>query len=133
MAAATKKTRTATANGNHGSKWIRPAKRLAIYLRDRFTCLYCLRDLHGADPRDVTLDHLNATHDAGHHHESNLCTACRSCNSSRQDKPLARFAGPETRAHIRRNTRRSLKPYLKLAKALIAGETGFEEAIKTLG
>jgi 5-methylcytosine-specific restriction endonuclease McrA len=121
-----------TANGNNGSKWIRPEKRLALYLRDRFTCLYCLRDLHGADPRDVTLDHLNCEHKAGQHHETNLVTACRSCNSSRQDTPLARFAGPETRAHIRRNTRRSLKPYLKLAKAIIAGECGFEETIKGL-
>jgi 5-methylcytosine-specific restriction endonuclease McrA len=121
-----------TANGNNGSKWIRPEKRLSIYLRDRFTCLYCLRDLHDADPRDVTLDHLNCNHAAGNHHESNLVTACRSCNSSRQDTPLARFAGPETRAHIRRNTRRSLKPYLVLAKALISGETGFEETIKSI-
>ena len=123
------KTRKATANGNNGSKWIRPEKRLAIYLRDRFTCLYCLKDLHGADPRDVTLDHISAGHKAGNHHEGNLCTACRSCNSAKQDIPLARFAGPETRAHIRRNAKRSLKPYLTLAKALIAGEVGFEETI----
>jgi len=121
-----------TANGNHGSKWIRPEKRLAIYLRDRFTCLYCLRDLHDADPRDVTLDHLVCGHGAGNHRESNLVTACRPCNSSRQDKPVARFAGPETVAHIRRNTRRSLSRYLKLAKALIAGQTGFEDALKDL-
>ncbi len=118
-----------TANGNNGSKWIRPEKRLAINLRDRFTCIYCLRDLHNADPRDVTLDHLNCGHAAGNHHETNLITACRSCNSSRKDKPLARFAGPETRAHIRRNVRRSLKPYLKLAKAIIAGQCGFETTI----
>jgi hypothetical protein len=58
-----------------------------------------------------------------------LITACRSCNCSRQDKPLARFAGKEARAHIRRNLRRSLKPYRRLAKALLAGEVGFEEAL----
>ena len=113
--------------------WIRAEKRLAIYLRDRFTCLYCLRDLHDADPRDITLDHIvcqsNGKHD---HSEGNLVTACRSCNCSRQDKPLARFAGPETRKHIRRNLKRSLKPYLKLAKALQSGETGFEETLKAL-
>jgi 5-methylcytosine-specific restriction endonuclease McrA len=121
-----------TANGNNGSKWIRPERRLSIYLRDRFTCLYCLRDLHDADPRDVTLDHLTRGHKAGNHHESNLVCACRSCNSQRRDLPLARYAGPETRAHIRRNTRRSLAPYLKLAKAIIAGEVGFEDTIKGL-
>ena len=128
MASATRKT----ANGNNGSKWIRPERRLAIYLRDRFTCLYCLRDLHDADPRDITLDHIKPGHFAGNHHESNLVCCCRSCNSARQDKPLARFAGPETRAHIRRNTKRSLKMYVRLAKALISGETGFEDAIKSL-
>jgi hypothetical protein len=72
---------------------IRKDLRLAIYLRDRFTCLYCLRDLHDAHPTDIT------------------------------DTPLSRFAGPETRAHIRRNTRRSIKRYRTLAKAIIAGET----------
>lgn len=118
-----------SANGNNGSKWIRPERRLAIYLRDRFTCLYCLRDLHDADPRDITLDHIKPGHQAGNHHENNLCTACRSCNSSRRDTPLSRFAGPETVKHVRRNLRREIKPYLVLAKALIAGETGFEEVL----
>lgn len=117
-----------SANGNCGSKWITPKRRLAIYLRDRFTCIYCLRDLHGADKRDVTLDHLKTGHDAGNHGSNNLVTACRSCNSSRQDKPLTRFASVECRAQIRRNTRRSMTPYLALAAALIAGETGDERS-----
>lgn len=125
-------TRKKSANGGNGSKWIRPERRLAIYLRDRFTCLYCLTDLHDADPRDITLDHIRPGHFAGNHGEGNLVCACRSCNSSRQDKPLARFAGPETRAHIRRNTKRSLTPYVKLARALMSGETGFEETLAAL-
>ncbi len=124
MCNATTSPKKKTANGNGGSKWIRRERRLAIYLRDRFTCIYCLRDLSNADPRDVTLDHLNCEHAAGHHHASNLITACRSCNSSRQDTPLARFASVETRKHIRRNVARSLAPYLTLAKAIIAGEVG---------
>lgn len=110
-------------------QWIRADKRLAIYLRDRFTCLYCCRDLHDADPADITLDHVHCQSDGGTNDESNLVTSCRACNCSRQDKPLARFAGRETRAHIRRNTRRNLAPYRKLAKAIIAGECGFEEAL----
>lgn len=112
------------ANKGQGSKWIRPERRLAIYLRDRMTCLYCLRDMHDCNPSDISLDHIKCGHFAGNHHESNLITACRSCNSSRQDTPLARFAGPETRAHIRRNLRRKLAPYKVLAKALIEGKTG---------
>lgn len=104
--------------------WIRPAKRLAIYLRDSFRCIYCSADLHNAAPTDVTLDHLVCKADGGTNHQVNLITACRTCNCTRQDKPLAMFCGPETRADIRRLTRRDLKPYLKLAAALISGETG---------
>lgn len=107
-----------------GGGWIRPEKRLAIYLRDRFTCIYCLRDLHDANPFDVTLDHVACRSNGGHNHERNLITACRSCNSARQDKPLSRFAGPETIKHIHRNTRRSLGKYTVLAKALISGTAG---------
>ncbi len=102
---------------------------MAIYLRDRFTCLYCLRDLHDAEPADITLDHLATKSDGGTNDEGNLVTACRHCNCKRQDKPLARYASRETIKHIRRNTRRSLKKYRVLAKALIAGEAGFEATI----
>jgi 5-methylcytosine-specific restriction endonuclease McrA len=110
-------------------RWCRVDKRLAIYLRDRFTCLYCLRDLHGADPRDVTLDHAVPVCDGGGNEPANLLTACRCCNSRRGDKPLRLFAGPETRALIRRNLRRSLAPYRKLARAILAGEIGCGEAM----
>lgn len=112
--------------------WCRPEKRLAIYLRDRFTCLYCLRDLHDSDPRDITLDHLVPVSAGGTNHESNLVTACRACNCSRKDLPLHRFCGPETRAHIRRNTRRNLAPYRKLARAILAGELEFDRALEGL-
>ena len=118
-------TKTKRTRSQHQAtgQWIRADKRLAIYLRDRFTCLYCCRDLHDADPADVTLDHLRCQSDGGSNHESNLVTACRACNCARQDKPLARFAGPETRADIRRLTRRSITKYRRLAKAIIKGET----------
>ena len=102
---------------------LRKDLRLAIYLRDRFQCVYCLRDLHDAEPTDITLDHVVAASDGGSNGASNLITACRACNCSRQDKPLARFAGPETRAHIRRNCKRSIAACRKMAKAIIAGET----------
>ena len=106
--------------------WIRPERRNALNLRDAYTCVYCLRDLHGADPRDITLDHLTAKVDGGSNASENLVTACRSCNSSRGDKPLALFAGPETMKYIRRQTARKMPRYLKLAKAIMAGEVGGE-------
>lgn len=115
-------------------RWIRPEKRLAINFRDRMTCLVCLRDLSGADPADITLDHIVPKADGGSNHESNLYTCCRHCNCSRQDKPLSRFASSEARQHIRRNARRSLRTYLKLAKAYLADEVGLEELIeRTVG
>jgi len=120
--AATKKTNSRKGNHQAAGQWIRTDKRLAIYLRDRMTCIYCLRDLHGADPQDITLDHVQCQSDGGSNHESNLVTSCRSCNCSRQDKPIARFAGKETRAHIRRNCARKLTNYRKLAKAILSGE-----------
>lgn len=100
-------------------QWIRSDKRLAIYLRDRFTCLYCLADLHDVDPNDITLDHVIPKADKGTNSEKNLVTCCKSCNSSRQDKPLNRFVGKEAIAHIRRNTRRNLRKYRVLAKEIL--------------
>lgn len=107
-------------------QWIRPAKRLAINLRDNLRCVYCCKDLHGADPRDVTLDHVIAKADGGSNHESNLVTACRTCNCSRQDMPINRFASKEQRADIKRLTRRSLAPFTKLARAYFADKVGQE-------
>lgn len=136
MAKGTSKPMTTTerkrANSPHQpvGRWIRVEKRLAINLRDHMTCLLCLRDLHGADPRDVTLDHITPKADGGSNHEGNLYTCCRSCNCSRQDKPLGRAASPEARKHIRRNAARKLAPYLKLAKAYFADEVGIEDAIR---
>jgi len=113
----------------HGSRnaykgvCLRKDLRLAIYLRDSFRCVYCCCDLHGAHPMDITLDHVRANADGGDNSPANLVTACRACNCSRQDKPLARFAGVETRKDIRRLTARSITRYRRLAKAIIAGET----------
>lgn len=102
---------------------IRKDLRLAIYLRDRFTCLFCCADLHGAHPTDITLDHAKPDSNGGTNKPSNLFTACRSCNCSRQDKPLSRVAGPEARKHITRNMARDIKPYRLMAKAIINGTT----------
>lgn len=82
--------------GRHNSSFIRPAKRLAIYLRDRLQCVYCYVDLHdawkfrdGARPpghislgsgQMISLDHLNGREDHG---QANLVTACLKCNTTR--------------------------------------------------
>ena len=106
------------ANGNGGSKWIRKEKRIAIYLHDDYHCAYCACDLVEAPTAECTLDHLNTGH--VDHRATNLVTACRSCNSSRQDTPLAKWAGPARSKKIRQQARRNLSRHLATAKAVLA-------------
>jgi hypothetical protein len=78
---------TSTARGTkmsnaNGSKWIRPEKRLSIYSRDGFACVYC------ASEDRLSLDHLQPRELGGTHDATNLVTACVSCNSARQDLPM---------------------------------------------
>jgi len=110
-------------------RWIRPEKRLAIYLRDGFRCLLCDRDLHGADPREITLDHAIPRCTGGGNGESNVYTCCLSCNSSRADKPLARFVGAPGMKRVRRHLARSLARYRALAVALMSDATSWNDAL----
>ena len=69
----------------NGSSWIRRRKRLAIYDRDDFRCLYCGaqadRDGTGTSEVVLTLDHYD-----GHSNEpGNLVTCCLSCNSAKKN------------------------------------------------
>lgn len=125
MASNTNKSRAAKNGSRNVYKGVcvRKDLRLAIYLRDSFRCVYCCADLHGAHPTDITLDHVAPQADGGSNGPDNLVTSCRSCNCSRQDKPLAKFCGPETRKDVKRLTARSINRYRVLAKAIIAGET----------
>ena len=104
-----------------GGKWIRPEKRLAIYLRDEFHCVYCGQNLHNADAFNITLDHVKTRSAGGNNSETNLITACRSCNSARGDKKINEWADTSTRKSIRRQTARKLARYLKLAKSILEG------------
>ena len=58
---------------------------MRIYKRDRFICVYCGKEKTRGE---LTVDHVRPRSNGGHNHVSNLVTACRSCNSSRQDLPL---------------------------------------------
>jgi len=121
-----------------GSKWITRQKRLAIYLRDGMACCYC-----GATVEDgamLTLDHIEPHHNGGSNHESNLVTACRRCNSSRADRPVAEFAqavaeyldhgvqATDITAHIAECIERPLD--IAEAKAIIARRGSWAEAIR---
>jgi 5-methylcytosine-specific restriction endonuclease McrA len=111
-----------------GSAWISKPRRLALYLRDRFTCQYCGRDLHAANPREVTLDHLKPQCRGGTHRDGNLITACLSCNSRRQTMPWRRYAPAGAVERIARNIRRV--PNVKLARAILDGTVSRAEAIR---
>lgn len=117
--------RSTSGNGGQGSKWLRKEKRLAIYIRDSFSCAYCGRDLKGLEPCEVTLDHLLPRHYGGGNEATNLVTACRSCNSSRGAKPWVDFApgGARDRIEQLRNTPLNLK----LAKAILEDRAGDPE------
>ena len=99
---------------------VRPEKRLAIYLRDHFTCAYCGKDLHGAKASNITLDHVMAHAIGGSQDPRNLVMVCRSCNSRRKDMPLRKFVDSVPLNEVRKRTRRSYNRYHALAKALLA-------------
>lgn len=64
-----------------GSKWCRPEKRLAIYHRDGFRCVWCDRHV-----REIALclDHIVRVADGGGNEEANLVTSCFLCNQDRE-------------------------------------------------
>lgn len=99
----------------HGSKWCRPSTRHAIYHRDAHRCVYC-----GGTER-LSLDHVLPEELGGTHAPTNLVTACFSCNSARQSKPLRawlrylRDAGHDT-AGLARRIRRALRRALDRAE-----------------
>lgn len=92
-----------------GMRWIRYPKRLAIYARDGFRCVYCLMDLTAVAPMMRTLDHVTPRSCNGSNHERNLVTACKPCNSARGDKKLKDFASDEAVKRIQRQRRRVLR------------------------
>lgn len=63
-----------------GGKWLYPATRWAIYLRDGFACVYC-----GATGA-LSVDHVRSVEREGRrdNRPANLVTCCVSCNSSKQ-------------------------------------------------
>jgi CRISPR/Cas system Type II protein with McrA/HNH and RuvC-like nuclease domain len=71
---------------SNGSKWIKPEKRLAIYSRDNFKCVYCL------DSNNLSLDHIIPQSESVDNSPKNLVTSCTRCNSKRGNKSVYSFA-----------------------------------------
>jgi len=122
---------------NQGMNWIRPEKRLAIYLRDGLACVWC-----GATVEDdrLTLDHLKPHSHGGSNEATNLVTCCHRCNSSRGNRTVNTFAAvvaayldhgvrpASILIHIARCTKRAVD--VKTAKDLMARRGGFVKALK---
>lgn len=107
-------------------RWIRPEKRLAIYLRDGFCCVYCGRDLRNAGPREVHLDHITPRSLGGDNDAMNLITACAACNCARGNRAIEDYAPGGALLRICDQRRKPIN--VALAKALIADQAGNDEA-----
>lgn len=120
-----------TRNDNwQGMNWIRQEKRLAIYMRDGLACVYCLKGVE--DDEILTLDHLKVYSKGGSNHESNLVTACKTCNSSRGTKSVRAYCNLfEDGGQVERDVRNSAKRVLdmKAAKQLIAQRGSARQAL----
>jgi hypothetical protein len=134
-----------------GGSWINPTRRLAIYLRDHFVCQLCGRDLHDADPSDVTLDHSRPRCQGGSHEATNLFTCCKSCNCSRKQMSVIAYlrkrfaeitagttmltnrqldrAAKSKRQSVTDQMRKPITNQLTLARSIISGEINRTEAI----
>lgn len=104
------------------SKWIVKTRRLALYLRDNFTCQYCDKKLQRQKPKNRTLDHLVPREMGGSHSNDNLVTACLTCNTQRGLKPWEEFAGPTRSFSIRNQLK--LEPLMQKARSLLHARSG---------
>lgn len=119
------------ARKGRSSSWCNPATRAALYLRDRFRCCYCGRDLASAEPRELTLDHLRCRDEGGTNDPSNLVLACLRCNSARGSRQKWYDYAPAGAVdHIKRQRRRVLPRALgrALALGLVTREQALAEA-----
>ncbi len=65
----------------------RPAfTRLNVFLRDRFTCQYCLTRL---PTEDLTFDHVRPRSRGGATSWDNIVTACQTCNRAKANRLLS--------------------------------------------
>lgn len=102
-----RRKRKVTAEGGlpwNGGKWIRPEKRLRIYERDGWRCVWCTRLVtNGKHPRPwllkpteppqpACLDHVLPRTRGGSNDAGNLVTSCCECNEKRGEKSAIKFA-----------------------------------------
>lgn len=72
----------------HRNTWIRIERRIAIYIRDNFTCAFCGIKY---DRDQLSLDHIHAVSCGGGNENTNLVTCCKNCNSRKGNMPITQF------------------------------------------
>lgn len=110
-----------------GSNWCRADKRLAVYLRDGMSCVYCGTGPATSESATLSLDHLLPNSKGGGNHEGNLVTCCGRCNSRRGNMDLGPWltmacgdSAAKIAALITEHTAKDLTPFRAEAKAIIA-------------
>lgn len=109
-------------NFGQGSKWIRTNKRLLIYERDGWCCVWCGSPVKAAGKVPgphvracnlASLDHVLPRSRGGTNDAHNLVTACIDCNSLRDGTSAVAFAFahlPEPHAALERMLTAMLTP-----------------------
>ncbi len=102
----------------NGMNWVRQSTRLAIYLRDGLSCVYCGTSIE--DGAQLTLDHIVPVSKGGENKAVNLVTCCHRCNCSRGNRTMPAFAravaeyvnhgvtAEQIISHVRATARRTL-------------------------
>lgn len=104
-----------------GMNWIRQEKRLAIYLRDNFTCQHCGLDLQTIKPGDgirIELDHIDPVSRGGTNEARNLVTSCSKCNLLHSDNLIQELWGWMRLAQLKEQATKPLNVHL--AKQVLA-------------
>lgn len=115
---------------NHGMHWIRPEKRLAIYLRDGLACVYCGEGID--DGACLTLDHLKPYSQGGSNHRLNLVTCCRVCNVLRGKQDWKRWA-EEAERMVHNALARRVVVYVETTRRRKVNVVAAKELIKLRG
>lgn len=115
-----------------GMNWVSKQKRLALYIRDGFSCSYCHSNIN--DGIKLTLDHIIPRIEGGSNHETNLVTTCKQCNEVKGDRNHETFIqdvaqyiqAPRERiaALIDRRTNSGLEKTTEVSKKLLSDWKG---------
>lgn len=94
------------------SSFVSRKLRLAIYCRDNFQCIYCGTKIENCV---LSLDHVIPESLGGTHVHTNLITSCITCNCSRGNKSIFKFAGKNASKRVNRKINTDMTPFLRTA------------------